>query len=207
MGMTTSGDVVVSVPASVAVDGLGIPNEASTSTDNVVRFDVDGRPRRSTWRPARPTRRAMTRSGSPSCSTRRWPGSTLRHVSLSGTTVGGSLMTTVTGSGADYTVSVGGMTGTGVVEISVPAGAAQDAAGNPSRRHPRSQHGHVGQAPPTVTIDQAADQPDPTNGPVRFDVVFSAPSPASTWATSTSPGAPSAATWPLRSPGRGRCTW
>src|SRR5204863_6036117 len=51
-------------------------------------------------------------------------------VSLSGTTVGGSLTVAVGGSGANYTVSVSGMTGTGTIVVSIPAGAALDAVNN-----------------------------------------------------------------------------
>jgi len=42
-------------------------------------------------------------------------------VSLAGSTVGGTLVATVSGSNADYTVSVTGMTGTGAVVASIPA--------------------------------------------------------------------------------------
>lgn len=47
-------------------------------------------------------------------------------------TAGGSRSVTISGSGATYNVSVSGMTGSGTVIVSIPAGAAQDAAGNDS---------------------------------------------------------------------------
>lgn len=53
-------------------------------------------------------------------------------VSFAGSTVGGTLVATVTGSGAAYTVSVTGMTGAGLVVVSIPAGVAVDSGGNPS---------------------------------------------------------------------------
>src|SRR5213076_1530433 len=51
-------------------------------------------------------------------------------VSFAGSTVGGTLTATVSGSGTTYTVKVTGMTSPGVVVVSVPTGAAADPAGN-----------------------------------------------------------------------------
>ena len=53
-------------------------------------------------------------------------------VSLAGSTGAGTLVAAVAGQGADYTVSVTGMTGNQTVVVSIPAGAAGDAAGNES---------------------------------------------------------------------------
>lgn len=53
-------------------------------------------------------------------------------VSFAGSTVGGTLSASVTGSGANYTVSVTGMSGLGNVAVSIPAGAAVDGGGKPS---------------------------------------------------------------------------
>ena len=47
-------------------------------------------------------------------------------VSFAGSTVGGTLAASVTGSGASYTVSVTGMVGNGIIVASIPAGAAYD---------------------------------------------------------------------------------
>jgi predicted outer membrane repeat protein len=175
-GMTATGDVVVSVPAGAAADALGIPNEASTSTDNVVRFDVDGPTAAIDLAPGQadptsedPVRFAVVFSEPVT-------GFDAADVSFAGSTVGGSLAATITGSGDTYTVSVSGMTGTGVVVISVPAGAAQDAAGNPSRvASPIDNSITFDEFVPHVTINQAAGQRDPTNGAIEFDVEFSEP--------------------------------
>jgi hypothetical protein len=59
-------------------------------------------------------------------------GFTGSDISFAGSTVGGTLAASVSGSGASYTVSVTGMSGSGTVVASIPAGAANDAAGNPS---------------------------------------------------------------------------
>src|SRR5262249_17777216 len=104
-------------------------------------------------------------------------GFTAEDVSLTGSTVGGILAAAVAGSGADYTVSVTGMTGGGDLGATITAGAATDGAGNLSQAATSTDNtvqydGIV----PTVTIDQAATQADPTGvGPIIFDVHFSEP--------------------------------
>ena len=50
-------------------------------------------------------------------------------VSFAGSTVGGTLAASVSGSGTTYTVSVTGMSGSGTVVASIPAGAATGASG------------------------------------------------------------------------------
>jgi hypothetical protein len=98
-------------------------------------------------------------------------------VSLAGSTVGGLLVPTVTGSGTTYTVTVTGMAGTGTVVANVPAGAALDPVGNPSLAATATNNTVTfdGVAP-TATIDQAAGQGDPMNAPaVTFTVAFSEP--------------------------------
>jgi len=53
-------------------------------------------------------------------------------ISFAGSSVGGTLAATVSGSGANYNVAVTGMSGVGQVAVSIPAGAAVDSGGNPS---------------------------------------------------------------------------
>jgi hypothetical protein len=95
-------------------------------------------------------------------------------VEISGTAPG-SLTATVSGDGPTYTVSIRGMTGSGTVIASIPAGAAQDVAGNSSLASTSTDNRVTFDAtPPSVTINQADDQLDPaTSGPIRFAVVFS----------------------------------
>jgi hypothetical protein len=57
-------------------------------------------------------------------------GFTGSDILFTGSTVGGTLAATVTGSGKTYTVNVTGMTGTGNVMATIAADAATDAAGN-----------------------------------------------------------------------------
>jgi hypothetical protein len=59
-------------------------------------------------------------------------GFTADDVSFVGSAGGGTLVASVSGSGASYTVSVTGMKGTGTVRASVGAGATLDLAGNSS---------------------------------------------------------------------------
>src|SRR5262249_34200209 len=60
-------------------------------------------------------------------------GFTASDISFAGSTAGGALSATVTGTGPTYNVAVSGMTGSGNVVVSVPAGAGTDAAGHPRR--------------------------------------------------------------------------
>jgi hypothetical protein len=98
-------------------------------------------------------------------------------VSLNGTTVGGALSIAVTGGGANYTVSVTGMSGTGVVVASIPAAGAFDAANNPSLASTSTDNTVTfDNVPPSVTIEQAPAQADPTHAlPIFFRATFSEP--------------------------------
>ena len=133
-GMTTAGTVTASVPAGAAMDAASNPSTVSTSADNSVQ-----------WTPADVTPpsvlidqmvgQADPTSVSPIQFTATFSepvtGFTGSDVVLGGT-AGGALTATVTGGPSVYTVSVSGMTTAGTVTASVPAGAAMDAASNPS---------------------------------------------------------------------------
>ncbi len=97
-------------------------------------------------------------------------------IAFTGSTAGGTLVATITGGPDDYNVAVSGMTTTGLVIIVVATGGAQDAAGN-TNAAPTVIDDQVQWNPtsdPTVTIDQAGAQADPTNGTtINFTVVFS----------------------------------
>jgi len=103
-------------------------------------------------------------------------GFTASDVSLAGSTVGGTLVANVIGTGTSYTVTVTGMDGVGTVVASIPGAAAADAAGNVSDASTSSDNTVAfDNVAPTVTIDQAAGQPDPTSSPIEFNVHFSEP--------------------------------
>ena len=94
-------------------------------------------------------------------------------MTLSGTA--GATTATVTGSGTTYNVAVSGMTSDGTVIATIPAGGAADAAGNANTASTSTDNTVTRDATaPTVTINQAAGQNDPTNAsPINFTVVFS----------------------------------
>lgn len=79
--------------------------------------------------------------------------------------------------GTTYNVAVSGMTGDGTVTVSIPAGAAQDLAINLSAASTSTDSTVTYDASaPTVTINQAAGQSDPTgSSPINFTVLFSEP--------------------------------
>lgn len=81
---------------------------------------------------------------------------------------------TVTGSGTTYNVAVTGMGGSGTVIASIIADKATDAAGNGNLASTSTDNTVTYDVTaPTVTINQAGTQTDPTNNmPVNFTVVF-----------------------------------
>ena len=94
-------------------------------------------------------------------------------VTIGGTA--GATTATVTGSGTTYNVAVTGMTAAGTVSVTVPAGVAVDASARTNVAS-TSTDNTVAWSPggPTVTINQAVGQLDPTNvSPINFTVVFS----------------------------------
>ena len=83
-------------------------------------------------------------------------------------------MPEVSGSGSDYTVTVTGMTGSGVVNARIPAAAALDGSGATTLASTSTDNAVMFDHVPAVTIDQGAAQSDPTNGTsITFDVHFS----------------------------------
>ncbi|HZN78626.1 MAG TPA: PQQ-dependent sugar dehydrogenase, partial [Mycobacterium sp.] len=82
-------------------------------------------------------------------------------VSFVGSTMGGTLVATVSGTGPSYSVAVTGMTGTGIVVASIPTGAASDAAGNASVGSTSTDNtvtatAPVDATPPTVSVTAPA---------------------------------------------------
>ena len=172
-GMSDSGTVTVTIPAGAAQDTVGNSNTASTSTDNTVTFDNTA--------PTVTINRAVGQADPTNVGPINFTvvfnepvtGFTGADVALTGSA--GATTAVVTGSGTTYNVAVSGMTSAGAVIATIPAGNAQDAAGNGNAVSTSSDN-NVDYDPnvPTVTIDQAVTQVDPTNAsPITFDVVFS----------------------------------
>ena len=131
-GMTGDGTVIASVAAGVAHDAAGNSNDPSTSTDNTVTYDttfptvtIEGISIAGTG-PPRGRILAFEVVFSEAVSD-----FTIDDVTLSGTAPGKSI-TSFSGSFTTYDVFVSGMTGSGTVTVSVAAGVAHDAAGNPN---------------------------------------------------------------------------
>ncbi|MDX1946825.1 MAG: Ig-like domain-containing protein [Pirellulaceae bacterium] len=176
-GMTGTGTVVASLASGVATDGSSNPNSASTSTDNSVAYDGVA--------PTVTINQASGQADPTNGSTINFTvlfsesvtGFASGDVSFTGSTVGGTLAAVVTGGPATYNVAVSGMTGSGTVVATIPAGAATDAASNSSTAATFTDNTVTfdGVAP-TVTINQASGQADPTNGStINFTVLFSEP--------------------------------
>lgn len=94
-------------------------------------------------------------------------------VTLSGTA--GASSAIVSGSGTTYTVTVSGMTSDGTIIATILAGVAHDAAANPNSASTSTDNTVTyDTTQPTVTINQAAGQADPTEiSPIDFTVIFS----------------------------------
>jgi hypothetical protein len=169
----TNGTVSFTIAAARAQDTAGNNNTASSSTDNTVTYDTVG--------PTVTINQAGAQADPTNASTINFTvvfsdsvtGFTGSDVSLSGSA--GATTATVTGSGTTYNVAVSGMTSSGSVSASVAAAAVSDAAGNTSVASTSSDNTVAyDNVAPTVTINQAAGQNDPTNAsPIDFTVVFS----------------------------------
>lgn len=176
-GMTTSGTVVASIPTSAAVDADNNPTGASTSTDNTVTFNSP--PPTVTINSA--VGQSDPTSGGPISFvvtfSKPVTGFTGSDVAFTGSTAGGTLAAAVSGSGADYTVSVSGMTTNGTVVATIPAAAALDGGNQPNAASTSTDNTvQFTAGPPTVTINQASGQTDPSSAAsITFTVQFSEP--------------------------------
>jgi hypothetical protein len=97
----------------------------------------------------------------------------VKGLSLAGSTVGGTLaMNAFATSANDWEVHVTGMQGTGLVTLSIPAGTVTSFQGKPNLAA-QSQASFDNDAP-TITVNQAAGQADPTSASfIQFTVHFS----------------------------------
>ena len=173
-GMTGQGTVIASIAQNVASDAAGNLNNASSSTDNTVTVDTSA--------PAVTINQAVGQADPTNASTINFTvvfsepvtGFVTGDVTLGGTT-GGTKVGTVTGSGTTYNVAVTGMTGQGTVIASIAQNKAIDAVGNQNKASTSTDNTvTVDTLAPTVTINQAAAQADPTGvSPINFTVVFS----------------------------------
>lgn len=174
-GASGDGTLEASVAEGAISDAAGNLNVASTSTDNSVTLDRQA-----------PTVTVNQAAGQPD-PTNQLPilftvtfsepvsGFTQTDVTMGGTASGPAW--TISGSGANYTISVNNMTADGSVQPGIAAGRAQDAAGNANTASSSTDHTVTYDGTrPSVTINQAPEQADPTHElPVAFEVTFSEP--------------------------------
>ena len=170
------GTVIVALKPGAAHDPAGNLSSASTSTDNSVTYDATA--------PTVTIDRAAGQADSSNAAPINFAvlfsepvtGFTAGHVTVSGTAGATAAVVTPVGSdGTAYNVAVTGMAQDGTVIINMAAGAAHDQAGNPSAAATIVDNTVTyDTTAPTVTIDQAAGQADPTNAvTINFAVVFS----------------------------------
>jgi hypothetical protein len=174
-GMTLAGTVIATIPASVASGVSGNLNLPSTSTDNTVTVDMIP--------PTVTINQAATQADPTNVSpvlfdvlfSEPVTGFNNSDIVLSGTA--GATTAVVSGSGASYQVAVSGMTTAGTVIATINAGAAFDALNNPNLVATSTDNTVTYDGlPPTVTINQAPGQTDPSSvSPFRFSVVFNKP--------------------------------
>lgn len=96
-------------------------------------------------------------------------------VSFTGSTAPGTLVGAVSGGPSIYNVAVSGMTGSGVVVATIGAGVCTSTSSGNANSTSSSTDNSVSfdNAAPTVAINQAAGQADPTSGlTVNFTAVF-----------------------------------
>ena len=173
-GMTTSGTVIATIAANRVQDLTGNNNTASTSTDNSVTWDVTA----PTVTVNKGAAQADPTNVSPIVFTvvfsETVTGFTNTDVAISGS-AGGPKTVVISGAGPTYTVTVTGMTTSGTVIATIAANQVLDLAGNNNTASTATDNNVAWDVTaPTVTINQAAAQVDPTNAsPISFTVVFS----------------------------------
>ena len=170
-GMTGNGTVIAAIAAGAAQDAAGNSNTVFTSSDNQVSYDV--------------SQPGVTVSSTAPNPTHTSPISVVItfNEAITGfvpSTASGDLVITnatdsnPAGSGTTYTVDLI-PSGQGEITVSVPVNRAQDSAGNWNMES-NSFSINYDSVKPTVTIEQASGQSDPTNAsPVYFTVTFNEP--------------------------------
>jgi hypothetical protein len=174
-GIVGEGTVILALAAGAATDSAGNPSEPSTSDDDTVTYDASA--------PTVTIGRAADQADPATVGPLVFevvfsePVSGFAGDDLAVTGIAGAAVSEVTGSGTHFTVSVTGMTADGTLVASVAAGAATDASGNASvASEPPGASITYDATAPTVTIDVASAQANPSNGStVVFEVVFSEP--------------------------------
>jgi hypothetical protein len=181
-GMTGSGTVTATIAASAVTDPAGNGNTASTSTDNVVTYDITA--------PTVTVNQALSQADPTNASPITFVAVFSEPITVSsftgadvtlGGTAPGTLSAVITqiapNDGTTFSIAVSGMTGSGTVTASIAAGVVTDVAGNDNLASTSTDNVVTYDVTaPTVTVNQASGQDDPTNAsPITFVAVFSEP--------------------------------
>ncbi len=166
-GMTTNGTVIATIGAGVATDAAGNGNSASTSTDNTVTFIID-----STQPSVAMSSLALNPTNtSPIAVTAQFSENVTGFIATDIVAGNATVNNFIAVDGDTYTFNLV-PSGQGLVTADIGAGVATDVGGNPNNAATQFSRTYDSVAP-TVTINQAAGQADPTlNSPINFTVVF-----------------------------------
>jgi hypothetical protein len=177
--VTSDGQVRVSIPANAAQDLAGNVSTASSSIDNIVTLD--------TTAPTVTINQATTQADPTRSSPINFSvvfsepvtGFNNADVLLTASNASiNSVSVSVTGSGTTYNVAVSGISSNGgSIQAAIRPQAAADLAGNESIASTSTDNTvSIDNVSPTVTINQASGQSDPTTTfPINYTVIFSEP--------------------------------
>ncbi|MBK7305978.1 MAG: hypothetical protein IPI88_02400 [Chitinophagaceae bacterium] len=186
-GMGTSGTVIATIAAGVCQNASAQTNNASTSTDNTVTYNLV------VAAPTVTINQAAAQVDPTSASTINFTvvfdqnvtGFATGDVTLSGTA--GATTGTVTGSGTTYNVAVTGMTGSGTVIATVPAGVCQNASAQNNLASTSTDNTVTYNAPPGCTSVDPVPNQIVCNNAATTAVNFTSGTPGTTfsWVNNT----------------------
>ncbi|MBN2080442.1 MAG: DUF2341 domain-containing protein, partial [Spirochaetes bacterium] len=173
--VTGQGTLVPGLGAGVVTDALGNGNSASTSTDNSVTYDATG--------PSvtinQATGQADPATGLPVNFTIVFSEAINPSTFSTGDitqngTASGITWSLATSDNITWTLSATAVPTQGTLVPSLGAGVVTDIAGNANAASTSTDNSVTYDMEPSVTINQASGQPDPTNTtPINFTIVFS----------------------------------
>jgi Bacterial Ig-like domain len=180
--ITGDGTVVPTVAGGTATDAATNASEASTSTDNSVEYDTTPPAVSSVTRgDANPTNASSVDFTVTFSEGVTGVDAGDFTTTVTGGSISGAAVSGVSGSGTTYTVTVGTGTGDGNLRLDVvdddsiadALGNVLGGAGAANGDYSGGEEYTIDRTPPTVTIEQAGGQADPTNAlPIVFDVTF-----------------------------------
>ena len=130
-GMTQSGTVIAEIPSDSAIDIAGLGNELSTSTDNIVSYDIESPKLTINQAAAQNDPVVIGIVHFTLVSDKEIADMDSSKIAISGTA--GANNVVVTGNGTVFDVAVSGMIQGGTVIVSVPVGVCHDLLGNPNQ--------------------------------------------------------------------------